>query len=228
MGVVHKSMGRKFPSSRHLKSEVAIVAELAQAYGRATVQSGIKWTEMSKNYDLIRDNIEQCIFGFENYNVRVRQSGGFYLPNCTRNQHFETDIKKAKFSLCSLPRHALEDGEFVLMTIRSHDQFNTTIYGMDDRYRGVYNERRVVLINPEDMKEEGLSKGDRINLKSNYDGIERLANNFIIVPYKIARGCIASYFPETNVLVPLGLKADKSDTPASKSVKVSLEKTQYT
>ena len=146
MGVVHKSMGRKFPSSRYLKSEVAIVSGLAQAYEHAASSSGIKWSEMSKDYDLIRDNIEKCIPGFDSYNARVRQSGGFYLPNCARNQDFDTDIKKAKFSICALPEHSLSDGQYVLMTIRSHDQFNTTIYGMDDRYRGVYNERRVVLM----------------------------------------------------------------------------------
>tara|TARA_B100000683_G_scaffold161192_1_gene155392 strand:- start:715 stop:2883 length:2169 start_codon:yes stop_codon:yes gene_type:complete len=224
MGVVHKSMGRKFPSSRYLKSEVAIVSGLAQAYEHATSSSGIKWSEMSKDYDLIRDNIEKCIPGFDSYNARVRQSGGFYLPNCARNQDFDTDIKKAKFSICALPEHSLSDGQYVLMTIRSHDQFNTTIYGMDDRYRGVYNERRVVLMHPDDMSQEGLSKGDKIHLKSNYDGVTRLANNFVVVPYKISRGCIASYFPETNVLIPLDLKAYKSDTPASKYIKVSLDK----
>ena len=224
MGVVHKSMGRKFPSSRYLKSEVAIVSGLAQAYEHATSRSGIKWSEMSKDYDLIRDNIEKCIPGFDSYNARVRQSGGFYLPNCARNQDFDTDIKKAKFSICALPEHSLSDGQYVLMTIRSHDQFNTTIYGMDDRYRGVYNERRVVLMHPDDMSQEGLSKGDKIHLKSNYDGVTRLANNFVVVPYKISRGCIASYFPETNVLIPLDLKAYKSDTPASKYIKVSLDK----
>ena len=94
----------------------------------------------------------------------------------------------------------------------------------DDRYRGVYNERRVVLMHPDDMSQEGLSKGDKIHLKSNYDGVTRLANNFVVVPYKISRGCIASYFPETNVLIPLDLKAYKSDTPASKYIKVSLDK----
>ena len=179
---------------------------------------------MSKDYDLIRDNIEKCIPGFDSYNARVRQSGGFYLPNCARNQDFDTDIKKAKFSICALPEHSLSDGQYVLMTIRSHDQFNTTIYGMDDRYRGVYNERRVVLMHPDDMSQEGLSKGDKIHLKSNYDGVTRLANNFVVVPYKISRGCIASYFPETNVLIPLDLKAYKSDTPTSKYIKVTLDK----
>ncbi|HIF14069.1 MAG TPA: FdhF/YdeP family oxidoreductase [Bacteroidetes bacterium] len=224
MGVVHKSRGRKHPSSRYLKSEVAIVSGIGNALNKKRSGIKIEWSSMPDNYDIIRDHIESCIPGFENYNQRLREPGGFYLPNCNRDQEFNTPDKKALFTINPLPKHELEAGEYVLMTIRSHDQFNTTIYGMDDRYRGIYNERRIVLMNPDDMIKEGLKKKERINMISCYNGEERKANNFIVVPYKIAEGCIASYFPETNVLVPLGLKARKSDTPASKYIVVSFEK----
>jgi anaerobic selenocysteine-containing dehydrogenase len=224
MGVVHKSIGRKYPSSRSLKSEVAIVSGIGDALHEKNLESNVEWSPMPANYDIIRDHIESCVPGFENYNQRVREAGGFYLPNCNRDQEFDTPDKKALFTINPLPKHELEAGEYVLMTIRSHDQFNTTIYGMDDRYRGIYNERRVVLMNPDDMIKEGLKKKDKVSLISTYDGVERRANNFIIIPYKISRGCIASYFPETNVLVPLGLKARKSDTPASKYILVRFEK----
>ena len=183
---------------------------------------------MANDYDVIREHIQACIPGFENYNQRVRKAGGFYLPNCARDQEFNTSDSKARFTINPLPEYEIEEGEFVLMTIRSHDQFNTTIYGMDDRYRGIYNERRVVLINPDDMQRAGLKKKDKVSMLSSYNGKQRIASNFIIVPYNISKGCIASYFPETNVLVPLELKAHKSDTPASKFIKVSLIKENIT
>ena len=220
-GVVHKSIGNKQPISEHLKSEVAIVAELAQATlgGIGT----INWADMVSNYDHIRGAIEKTIPGFDNYNERVRLPGGFYLPNGARERKFETKTGKANFTLNQMPAHKLAKGEYLMMTIRSHDQYNTTIYGLDDRYRGIYNERRVVLMNPDDMEKEGLKSLQKVDLFSCYDGVERRADTFLIVPYDIPSRCIGTYFPEANVLVPLNHYAHTSQTPISKSVVVTMK-----
>ena len=147
------------------------------------------------------------------------------MPNHTREGDF-SKLKngRASFTVCQLPKHNLGKNEFLLMTIRSHDQYNTTIYGLDDRYRGIYNERRVVLINFEQAQELGFKKLDVVDLISNYNNKERRAKNFLIIPYNIPKGNLAAYFPETNVLIPIDEFADKSYTPISKSVKVSLQK----
>ncbi|MCX7636485.1 MAG: FdhF/YdeP family oxidoreductase [Cyclobacteriaceae bacterium] len=220
-GVVHKSQGGKTPASPHLLSEPKIIAELAKA---TLTDSSMDWDGLVSNYDNIRNLIEQTIPGFENYNERVRKPGGFYLPNAAREGKFRTTDSLAHFTLNALPDYHLADDEFLLMTIRSHDQYNTTIYGMHDRYRGIYNGRNVVFVNTDDMKKHGLQQGDRVDLVSRYDGIERRARGFVVVPYQIPRQNIAAYFPEANAVVPHNHAARGSHTPISKSVVVRLEK----
>ncbi len=221
MGVVHSSRGSLTPASEHLLSETAIVAGLAQAtLGK---RSEVDWTACAADYDRIRDLIARVIPGCDDYARRVREPGGFYLPNGARTGDFETEDGKAHFTVHELPRHDLQPGQLLMMTIRSHDQFNTTIYGLDDRYRGVHNERRVVFLNAEDIAEQGLSAGQIVDLVSHFEGDEeRTARRFIVVPFPIPRRCAATYFPETNVLVPIRSVAEKSNTPASKSVVISV------
>ncbi|EAY30506.1 FdhF/YdeP family oxidoreductase [Microscilla marina] len=219
MGVVHQSRGRIKPASPHLLSEPAIIARLAQA---TFEQSKVDWQAMMHDYDVVRDHIEATIEGFEQYNERVRQLNGFNLPNVARERKFIQG--KAYFTVHPIPKNTLANDEFIMMTIRSHDQFNTTIYGLDDRYRGIYNERRVVLMNQEDMKEMGLVSKQQVNLKGNYEGEQRVAPAFLVVPFDIPKRCIATYFPEANVLVPINSVAKKSNTPTSKYVVVSIEK----
>lgn len=223
MGVVQSSQGVINPPSKHLLSEVRIVAELAKA---TLGSSTIDWENYATNYDHIREAIEQVIPGFEQYNERVRKPGGFYLPNGARDGKFNTPSGKAEFTVVKLPKHELAEDEFVMMTIRSHDQFNTTIYGLNDRYRGVYNERRVILMNELDMAERSLKEGDIVNLSSYYKGVERRANKFIVLPYPIPRTNVATYFPEANALVPIDSFAKKSMTPASKMVRIKIEKAE--
>ena len=221
MGVVQSSRGVLPPASPHLRSESAIVAGLARAtLGSKTT---VDWENLVADYDQIRDCIERVIPGFEDYNVRVRQGGGFYLPNKARDGEFETATGKANFTLHKIPHQQLAPGQFVMMTIRSHDQFNTTIYGLEDRYRGIHNERRVVLLNPEDMREANLVREQVVDLTSHFEGEERVANRFIVVPYEIPRRCAATYYPETNVLVPIGSVAEKSNTPSSKFIVISIK-----
>ena len=220
MAVVEAWQGKLAPASDALLSEPGIVAGLAKAVlGK---RSSIEWDALISNYDLIREKIEHVVPGFENYNARVRQPGGFYLPNPIRERKFNTEDEQAHFTVHLLPRIQLQPGEFLMMTMRSHDQFNTTIYGLDDRYRGIRNGRRVVFLNPDDISASELKAGARVDLFSLYEGEERVARNFTIVPYSIPRRCAATYFPETNVLVPVNYFADKSNTPASKSVVISI------
>jgi molybdopterin-dependent oxidoreductase alpha subunit len=219
MGGVHSSRGTRKPASSNLKSEPAIVAGIANA----AIGSTLKWDEMVSNYDELRGHIEAVIPGFENYNQRVRNPGGFYLPNGARNQKFNTPSGKAQFTINPISTRKVGKGRLILMTIRSHDQYNTTIYGLDDRYRGVKNGRRVLLMNIADIEFQGLKPGQLTNVTSHYKGKKRKANNFRVVEYDIAKGCVAAYFPEANVLVPINSFADKSQTPASKFIEVSLE-----
>jgi anaerobic selenocysteine-containing dehydrogenase len=205
-----------------LLSEVMIVARLAAATLGA--RSAVDWTGLAGDYDLIRAAIERTIPGFRDYNRRVREPGGFYLPNLARERDFKTATGKAEFTVHELPRHHLAPGQFLMMTIRSHDQFNTTVYSLDDRYRGVEGGRRVVFLNPEDVREQNLSAGDAVDLVSHFEGEERVALKFSVVPYPIPRGCAATYFPEANVLVPVGHVAERSNTPASKSVVISIRR----
>jgi molybdopterin-dependent oxidoreductase alpha subunit len=220
MGVVHSSHGRLDPASRQLLSEPAVVSRLA----RATLggRSAVRWEWLVEDYDRVRDLIERVIPGFDDYNRRVREGGGFYLPNLAREGVFKTSTERANFTVHELPRLELAPGQFLMMTVRSHDQFNTTIYGLDDRYRGVTGERRVVFLNAEDIAEQGLSAGQVVDLVSHFEAEERTARRFLVVPYAIPRRCAATYFPEANVLVPIRSVADKSNTPASKSVVISV------
>jgi len=221
MGVVHASKGVLPPFSDQLKSEPAIIAGIA----RATLGTGstVDWEAMIADYDRVRDAIEAVIPGFENYNQRVREPAGFYLPNAARQQEFRTISGKAHFTLNAVPESKLREGEYHMMTIRSHDQFNTTIYGLDDRYRGIYEGRRVVLMNAEDMARAGWKQGDWVDLVGVHQGEERVAPNFMVVAYPIPPHCVATYFPEANVLVPIDAFEPVSKTPASKKVVIRLE-----
>jgi anaerobic selenocysteine-containing dehydrogenase len=176
------------------------------------------------NYDRIRDSIEHVVPGFERFNQRVGHPGGFELPNPIRERVFATLDGKAQFTVTALPQLRLEPEQFLMMTIRSHDQYNTTIYGLEDRYRGVHHGRRVILLNDEDCREAGFASGDFVDITSHFCGQLRTAPRFAVYPYPIPRRCAATYFPETNVLVAIGSVAEKSNTPASKSVVISLKR----
>ncbi len=222
MGVVHKSKGHLKPCSEDLLSETAIVAGVATA---TLKQSPTDWNKLASNYDFIRDKIEATINGFENYNERVRIKGGFYLPNNARENNFNpTHTGKANFSVNSPSDIQLKSNQFMMMTIRTHDQYNTTIYGLDDRYRGVLNERRVVFMNADDMKNIGLEKLDLVDLTSHFNDEKREARGFLAIPYNIPKQCTATYFPEANVLVPIKSTANISNTPASKTVIITIKK----
>ena len=221
MGVVHRSEGKLKPTSSTLMSEPSIVAEL----GHRLVPENLPWLTMSKNYGEIRDLMSHSLNGFENYNERVRQENGFLLPNPPRDElKFHTASGKAVFSMNPLPDVSVEENEYVLMTMRSHDQYNTTIYGLHDRYRGIHGNRRVVLMNALDMAEKGLKTRDIIHLESHFEGTTRHSNNWIVVAYDIPQGNMGAYFPEANELVPLDSVAEKSNTPTSKWIVVSLTK----
>ena len=219
-GVVAQSHGIVEPVVSDLKSEVAIVAGLANA--TLNGRSAVDWDALAADYDKIRALIADVVPGFADYNRKVRQPGGFYLPNGPRERRFTTKDGKAHFTVNHPTQHTLKPGELLLMTIRSHDQFNTTIYGNDDRYRGIYNERRVILVNTDDMTALGLHEKQVVDLHSRYDDVVRTAHQFVVVPYQIPRGCCAAYFPETNVLIPIDAVADKSNTPTSKSIVITV------
>ncbi|HEX5026425.1 MAG TPA: molybdopterin dinucleotide binding domain-containing protein, partial [Agriterribacter sp.] len=222
MGVVQQSKGNLPPVSDQMLSEPVIVCMLARAV--LGNRSKMNWDKYMQHYDYIREDIEKCIPGFSQFNLKVREPGGFYLPNCNRERNFDTGSGKARFNTAVYSPVLLGNDELAMMTIRSHDQFNTTIYGLDDRYRGIYNERRVILMNQQDINDKNLQNGDVVNIY-NYDGgIERVAHQFIVVTYPIAKGCVATYFPETNVLVPINVVAEKSNTPASKMIIVQVRK----
>nr|WP_284667414.1 FdhF/YdeP family oxidoreductase [Myxococcus sp. SDU36] len=220
MGVVSSSRGAVPPASEHLLSEPAIVARLATAVLGA--RSRVPWLALVEDYDRIREQIARVIPGFDDFNRRVREPGGFALPNGPREGRFTTKSGKAHFTVHALRPIALEPGQLLMMTIRTHDQFNTTVYGLDDRYRGIRNGRRVVLLHPADMKAQGLAADQLVDLRSHFEGETRLASGFRVVPYNIPRGCAATYFPEANVLVPVNSFAEKSRTPTSKSVVISI------
>jgi anaerobic selenocysteine-containing dehydrogenase len=171
---------------------------------------------------LIRDAISRVIPGFENFNARLAKEKFFYLPNAAKQRIFKTSSGKAKLSVCPIPKHNLKPDEFLLTTIRSHDQFNSTIYGLNDRYRGVFNGRRVLFLNPLDMEARNLRAGQIVDIYSHFEGEVRKAPRFAIVPYAIARRSAAAYYPETNVLVPVRSVAAKSNQPASKCIRITL------
>lgn len=223
MGMVHASRGRLEPAGRHLLSEPAIVCRLARRVLGA--ENPVPWEEFEKDYGTIRDRIARVVPGFEDFNARVARPGGFALPHAPRDERrFPTATGKANFTAAPVEYPELPEGRLLLQTLRSHDQYNTTIYGLDDRYRGIKNGRRVVLVHPEDARALKVAEGSYVELVSEWkDGVERRAAGFRVVHYPTARGCAAAYYPETNVLVPLDSTADISNTPASKSVVVRLE-----
>lgn len=220
MGVIDSSRGHLEPASEHLRSEPAIVAGLALA--TLGTRTTVDWKGLVANYDRIRDHIDHVIAGFENFNERIKKDI-FYLPNDARDKRkFNNGIGKAKFIISEIDPHDLQPGEYLMMTVRSHDQFNTTIYGLNDRYRGVYNGRRVIFMNAEDVKESGLQQGQFVDLTSHYRNETRVAKHFMVAPFNIPRGCTATYFPEANVLVSLNDTAERSNTPVSKSVVITV------
>jgi molybdopterin-dependent oxidoreductase alpha subunit len=220
MSMVHASQGNLPPASGYLRSECAIVAGIARATLGA--RSTVAWDTLIADYSRIRDAISRVVDGFEEFNARLRAPGGFRLPNAASERRFLTSTGKARFTIHPMPEFSLPPGRLLMMTIRSHDQFNTTIYGLDDRYRGVHNGRRVIFLNTEDMQQLGIEAGQHVDITSHFRGEMRTARRFTAVPYKIPRRCAATYFPEANVLVPISAVAEKSNTPASKSVVISL------
>ncbi|MEU6861439.1 FdhF/YdeP family oxidoreductase [Glycomyces sp. NPDC046736] len=222
MGIVHASRGRVPALSEHMKSEVDIIAGLARAvFGP---DDPVPWDDLAADYDRIRDRIERVVPGFADYNARARVPGGFPLPHSPRDERaFPTATGKANFTVNPVTSPEVGEGRLLLQTLRSHDQFNTTIYGLDDRYRGIHDGRRVVLVNPEDAAELGLAEGAYCDLVSEWADGDRRARHFKIVHYPTARGCAAAYYPETNVLVPLDSVAETSNTPTSKSIVVRFE-----
>lgn len=222
MGVVHQSKGFLDPISDTIKSEPDIIGGIADAYFKNN--HPVNWKTLSTDYNLLREKMGEVVNGFKAVNTKSK-GAGYYLPNNVRNLDFSSlPNHKAQFSVTELPKHELEEDEFLLMSIRSHDQFNTTIYGLNDRYRGVKNERRVLFMNENDMMKFGLQKFDVVNIMSNYKAIARKVFQFLVIPYNIPQGNLAAYYPETNPLIPIDEYATKSNTPISKSVKVRIEK----
>jgi molybdopterin-dependent oxidoreductase alpha subunit len=221
MGVINPTRGHLRPASDRLLSEPAIVAGIAkQLLGP---RHPIDWDAYVADYNLIREKIDAVIPGFTSFNDRIRE-GTFYLPNGPRDERkFDTPSGKAVFIAHPLSRVELQHGQYLMTTIRSHDQFNTSIYGLDDRYRGIYNGRRVIFMNEEDMREARLAQGQVVDLTSHFHGKLRHARRFMVAPYPLPRRCTATYFPETNVLVSLDSVADKSNCPASKSVVITVQ-----
>jgi molybdopterin-dependent oxidoreductase alpha subunit len=225
MGIVHSSTGTFKPASDFLISEPAIVSGIGGALESRLERSGVPWKNLSENYNLIRDLIENTIPGFEDYNTRIKSDSGFYLPNPPRDSRtFKTKNGLANFISNDLS--FAKSSDFMMMTIRSHDQYNTTIYGLDDRYRGIKNGRRVVLMNENDMSNHGLSKDSLVDLSSEMKSGLIVSPKWFVVPYDIPEGNVATYFPESNMLIPLDSVADGSNTPTSKSVPIKISKSK--
>lgn len=222
MGFVQMSKGNLNPVSKQMLSEPVIISRLAQKVFENN--SKINWKKYSQDYDFIRDDIALVIPGFENYNKKVRIRGGFYLPNSLREKSFNTLTGKAAFAVSNIIIQQLANDEYMMMTIRSHDQYNTTIYGLNDRYRGIYNGRRIIFMNEKDMNKAGLKQKDVVDLYNFHEGVERVALKFIVVKYNIPEKCTATYFPETNILVPINSTAEKSNTPTSKLIIIKIKK----
>jgi molybdopterin-dependent oxidoreductase alpha subunit len=222
-GQVHLSVGRLDPPSDQCRSEVAIVAGIAQAV--VPDVGSVPWAALAEDYDLVRDRIERVVPGFERYNARVREPGGFLLPHKPRDRReFDTTTGRAQFLPGSVPEITVPDGRLLLQTIRSHDQFNTTIYGHADRYRGITGNRRVVLVHPDDLLRLGFREGEVVDVVSEFEGVDRRAEAFTLVPYPTARGCAAAYYPETNVLMSADHVALRSNTPVAKALVIRLER----
>ncbi|NWK56501.1 FdhF/YdeP family oxidoreductase [Verrucomicrobiaceae bacterium N1E253] len=236
MGIVHQSKGTLNPASRDLLSEPEIIARLAEATLGDTER--IRWRWLTQDYDRIRLLIEQCIPGFAPYNRRVRKPGGFYLPNPVKQRVWKTASGKAEFSSSPLEQFEVAPGNLILQTLRSHDQYNTTIYGLNDRYRGIGMGREIIFLNPDDMQSKGIKPISRVDITSywydNQDGASapnqataetRQLSGFYAIPYDMPRGTAAAYFPEANELVPVHATARESNTPTSKSIEISITPT---
>ncbi|HVV22382.1 MAG TPA: FdhF/YdeP family oxidoreductase [Pseudonocardiaceae bacterium] len=228
MSMVHRSRGRLAPASEHLLSEVAIVCRLARTLlGK---NHPVEWETFEHDYDVIREHIAAVVPGCADYNAKVRTPNGFQLPHPPRDSRtFPTATGKANLTVNELWFPVVPEGRLLLQSLRSHDQYNTTIYGLDDRYRGVKDGRRVVFAHPDDIRAVGLSDGDLVDLVSEFTEpsgamSERRATAFRLIGYPTARGCAATYFPEANPLVPLESYAETSHTPTSKSIIVRLER----
>jgi molybdopterin-dependent oxidoreductase alpha subunit len=220
MSHVHASRGRLAPVSPLLRSEPAIVAGLAAA--TLGERSRVPWLSLVEDYDRIRERIQRVVPGFDDYARRARAPGGFLLPSGARLRRFDTPSGRARFRVHALPEGDLAPGRFRLTTIRSHDQFNTTVYGFDDRLRGLRGDRRVLLMHPEDLKDAGLREGQRVDLTSHFRGEKRTLRGFRALAYDLPRACAAAYFPEANGLVPLDSQAELSHTPSYKSIEISI------
>jgi molybdopterin-dependent oxidoreductase alpha subunit len=220
MGIINPSQGFLPPASPKLMSDVAIIANLAHITLGSRTKT--KWLDFVGDYHLIRDAISRVIPGFENFNARIASEKFFYLPNAAKHRVFKTSSGKAKLTVCPIPKHDLKADELLLTTIRSHDQFNSTIYGLNDRYRGVFDGRRVLFLNPVDIEALNLRAGQIVDIYSHFEGEVRKAPRFAIVPYAIARRSAAAYYPETNVLIPIRSVAAKSNQPAAKCIRITL------
>jgi molybdopterin-dependent oxidoreductase alpha subunit len=230
MSMVHSSTGQNEPASAQLRSETAIVAGIAKA---SVGEKFVNWSKLSSDYSFIREDISKVLPDFFDYNERIKVGRGFYLQNKAAQRLWKTSTAKALFSSAQLPKklpHEIartftNNPILTLQTLRSHDQYNTSIYGMDDRYRGIFGERRVVFVNADDMAKQQLQNGDKVTITTVYnDNVTRSVKGFKVVEYAIPTGCVAAYYPETNPLVPLESTADNCGTPTYKSIAVSLEK----
>ena len=242
MSAVPRSQGRRTPASPHLLSGVAIVTRLAQATwpsddsssnsSAKSSGSSIDWASLRANYAEIRALIEDVIPGFrgkDGASYEERSLQGFVLPNGARERRWRVEGgDRARFTPIMIPQDPRGEGQLLMMTVRSHDQYNTTIYGWDDRYRGIYGGRRVVMMSAHDMHNLGLTEGDLVDIKSHFDGEEREVKGFKVIPQSIPTGCVATYFPEANPLVPARQTARISNTPASKSVVVTIQRNEIT
>ncbi|GAB3621536.1 FdhF/YdeP family oxidoreductase [Glutamicibacter endophyticus] len=219
MSVIHSTQGRLTPVSEHLLAEPVIVARMAQAI--LGDDHPVDWRSMAEDYDVIRDHIARVLPGFEDFNRRVRQKNGFVLPNPPRDtRSFATSSGRGQFTVSEFESLSAPEGHLILQTMRSHDQYNTTFYGLDDRYRGIKDGRRVILIHPDDLAETGFADRDLVDVISTFAGSERRANRFRLVSYPTARGCVAAYYPEANALVHRDLVARESNTPGFKAMMV--------
>ena len=220
MSIVQKSQGSLEPVSDQLLSEISIIASLGEELIGNTPT--VNWQTLAEDYDLIRDLIEKVIPGFDDFNERSRQPGGFRLINNAGKRIWDTPKKKAEFASEGLDTLKVSDDHLILQTLRSHDQYNTTIYGMDDRYRGIGHARRIVFLNPRDMAERGIKPTEQVDLTSHWKGETLTAEKFQAIPYDIPSGHAAAYFPEANVLVPVDSTARVSNTPTSKGIEISI------
>lgn len=219
MSVIHSTQGRLSPVSGHLLAEPVIVARMATAI--LGEDHPVNWRAMAEDYDVIREHISRVVPGFEDFNRRVRQKNGFVLPNPPRDSRsFATDIGRGRFTVSGFEALHAPEGHLILQTMRSHDQYNTTFYGVDDRYRGIKDGRRVVLVHPQDLQDLGFTDRQLVDVISTFRGTERRANRFRLISYPTAKGCAAAYFPEANALVHRDLVARESNTPGFKAMMV--------